>query len=167
MHRLYRLRISAKITLKRLWVQRGLTAALILGLAVAVAMIMVVPLYAEAINFHLLETRLSQVEDGQDRPPFSYLYLYQGSWSGLSEWEAVAPVIEYIDQNAEAILGLSAEEIVHYVQTDAFRLYPNDGSEIKPTGEITSIRYAWLSDVEKHIEIVEGSWPTISDAEPQ
>lgn len=163
MNRLYRWRISAKITLKRLWAQRGLTAALIFGLAVAVSLIMVVPLYADAINFHLLETRLSQAEEGQDRPPFSYLYIYQGAWSGLTEWEAVAPVIDFVDRQAEATLGLPAHELVHFVQTDAFRLRPidQDGGP-----ELTSIRYGWLSGLENHIEIVEGSWPAESTAEP-
>ena len=166
MHRLYRFRTNAKITLKRLWAQRGLTAALVLGLSVAVALIMVVPLFADAINFHLLETRLSQAEEGQDRPPFSYLYLYQGAWSGLSEWESVQPVINYIDNSAVDTLGIPADEIVHYVQTDAFRLFPNDGSETGTGTEITSIRYAWLSNLQNHINIVEGEWPSTADSEP-
>ncbi|MEM7119175.1 MAG: hypothetical protein AAF614_42550 [Chloroflexota bacterium] len=38
-----------------------------LGLARAITLLMVVPLYADATNFFLLETRLSQVEQGQQR----------------------------------------------------------------------------------------------------
>ena len=166
MHRLYRFRINVQITLRRLWAQRGLTAALVLGLAVAVALIMVVPLYADAINFHLLETRLSQAEEGQERPPFSYLYLFQGDWSGAVEWETVAPMIAYVDQFAERTLGLPSETVVHYVQTDSFRLFLNEPDEIRVGNEITSIRFAWMSGLEDHVDLVEGHWPAINDTQP-
>jgi len=38
------------LTFKRLWAQRGLTAATLLGLVIAVALITTVPLYADAVS---------------------------------------------------------------------------------------------------------------------
>ena len=45
----YRVLAIFRITFKRLWAQRSLTLATLLGLVTAVALIMTVPLYADAV----------------------------------------------------------------------------------------------------------------------
>ena len=47
----HRLAAVFTVTLRRLWAQKGLTLATLVGLVVGVALIMAVPLYADAVNF--------------------------------------------------------------------------------------------------------------------
>lgn len=55
---LYRVRAIFAITFKRLWSQPSLTLVTILGLAAAVALIMTIPLYADAVYFRILQEEL-------------------------------------------------------------------------------------------------------------
>ena len=56
---LYRLRAVFTITFKRLWAQRGLTLLTLIGLVTAVALVMTIPLYADAVYFRILQEELS------------------------------------------------------------------------------------------------------------
>ncbi|MCB0009191.1 MAG: hypothetical protein KDE04_22150, partial [Anaerolineales bacterium] len=64
----HRIHTTLIITLKRLWAQRGLTLVTTIGLTAAVAIIMVVPLYADAISFRILEQKLSEASGEESRP---------------------------------------------------------------------------------------------------
>jgi hypothetical protein len=49
---------STYFALKRLWVNRGLVACLLVGLTAAVALSVAVPLYADGVNYNLLNASL-------------------------------------------------------------------------------------------------------------
>ena len=95
MHILRQCAFILGITLKRFRTRPGLTLASVCGLTVAVVLMQVVPLYADAINFRILEERLATLDDKR-RPPWSYIYTYVGNWHGDVEWEAIQPVHEYL-----------------------------------------------------------------------
>ena len=150
------------LTLRRLWAQKGLTAATLVGLTVAITLIMTVPLYADAVNFRILQEQLSSQTERNKRPPFAYLYNYIGAWNGAVEWSAIEPVTAYLrDEGADA-LGLSAETFVWHVETDQYRLEV-DGAKLD------DMRFSTTSNLQDNIDFVAGSWPaaaTPTQSEP-
>ena len=102
----YRLRAIFTITFKRLWAQRSLTLMTLLGLVTAVALIMTVPLYADAVYFRILQEELSANAAQGQRPPFAYLYDYVGSWAGPRQWQDIQAVDPYLTDRASHDLGL-------------------------------------------------------------
>ena len=80
------------VALKRLISQRGLVLAATLGLAAAISLTLSIPLYADAIYYRIFESRVStpQAEEQfNQRPPFSFVFHYNGGWYGNQQWEDV------------------------------------------------------------------------------
>ena len=137
-----------------------MTISIIFGLAISVALMMSVPLYADAVNFRLLQERLSNQTSRNKRPPFAYLYNYVGSWHGPVEQADVEEITDYLMGPAGDVLGLSVLEAVKHFETSEFRLFPADVPRVTDrTFEIDIFRYSYTSELENHIEIVEGNWP--------
>ena len=148
------------ITLKRLRAQLGLSLALLMGLTVAIGLMVTVPTYADAITFSLLEERLAQVEKNRSRPPYTFLYLFIGSWHGPIDWEDAQPITEYIDAQADHTLNLPVEEIVFQVQTDFFKLFPENTQNYSSIAEpLMSANFGYARNLDHHLTIVEGDWP--------
>src|SRR5690606_10686633 len=120
----YRVLAIFRITFKRLWAQRSLTLATLLGLVTAVALIMTVPLYADAVYFHILEQELSSNADRASKPPFTYMYDYIGAWAGPVQWEDIQPIDQYLTSQGARDLGLPQEQLVRHLETGRFRLFP-------------------------------------------
>ena len=140
------------LALKRLWSQKGLTAATLTGLIVGVTLIMTVPLYANAVNFRILEEQLSSQTERNNRPPFAYLYNYIGAWYEPVTWDAVQPITRYLRDEGAQTLGLPPEVFVWHIETNDYRL--SDGP-----AALASMRFGTTSDLQDHIEIVDGIWP--------
>lgn len=138
------------LTFKRLVAQRGLTLATLVGLTVAVALLMTVPLYADAVNFRILQQQLSNQTERNQRPPFAYLYNYVGAWHDPVTWEATVPVGDYLRRDGARTLGLSGQTFVQHIET-------NDYAALDI--ESPPLRFGTTTDLQDHIEIVDGSWP--------
>ncbi|MCB0035622.1 MAG: hypothetical protein KDE51_16430, partial [Anaerolineales bacterium] len=157
---LYRLRAIFMITFKRLWAQRSLTAATLLGLVTAVALIMTVPLYADAVYFRILQEELSTNADRSRKPPFAYMYDYVGSWAGPVQWEDIQSVDSYLLEDGARALGLPAQLTVRHLETDRFRLYPADTTNYaNEAAAFGTFSFATTTYIADHIEIVEGAYP--------
>lgn len=148
-----------RLTFRRLWAQRGLTAATLVGLTVAVTLVMTVPLYADAVNFRILQEELSNQTERNNRPPFAYLYNYIGAWHEPVEWEAVEPVTRYLETGAEQALGLRGEVFVSHFETDIYRLFYDEGA-------FELMRLATTRDLQEHVTVVDGIWPTQASRQP-
>jgi len=59
-----------RVTLKRLRTQPGITLASICGFTVAVILMETVPLYADAVNFRILQEQLATLDEKR-RPPLT------------------------------------------------------------------------------------------------
>jgi putative ABC transport system permease protein len=163
----YRLRAIFTLTFKRLLAQRGLTAATLLGLVTAVALIMTVPLYADAVYFRILEEELSQNADRTNRPPFTYLYDYVGSWAGPLQWEAIQPLDQYLAGQGSRDLGLPRDLLVRHLETERFRLFPADETNYNDGGLAFGVfNFAATTGIADYIEIVEGVFPSPADPSP-
>lgn len=149
-----------RVTLKRLRTHPGTALASICGLTVAVVLMELVPLYADAVNFRILEEQLATLDDTR-RPPWSYIYTYMGNWHGDVEWEAIQPVHDYLRDEAGRTLGLSLDLMVQHVETPAYRLFPTDQTNYSGNDDLGFASLATTTDIEAHIDLVAGALPAV------
>jgi len=175
------------IALRRIWHQRLLMACLLLGLVAAVALSASIPLYADAVQFNLLQTQLADEEnpgpsfDGtvgepvelQDRP-FAFLFRYIGAWHGAVEWGDYGPVNEYLIEQALHRLDLPLALAVRHVRTENFRLYPEERGETGAESPGYARRepliwtsLAFISGLEDHVDLLEGWFPAPAGADDE
>ena len=147
-----------RVALKRLRTQPTITVASICGLTVAVILMEIVPLYADAVNFRILEEQLATLDENR-RPPWSYIYTYIGAWHGDVEWETIQPAHDYLRNDAASTLGLPLDFMVQHVETAAFRLFPTDQTVYSGDDDLGFASLATTTDIEAHIELVEGALP--------
>jgi putative ABC transport system permease protein len=160
------------IAIKRLFSQRGLAVATTVGLIAAVALVMSVPLYADAVYYRMLRAGLFDAPAGgtvsAQRPPFAFMYRYVGSWYKPVEWEKVAPLDQYLTTSSSGALGLPLKELVRHFKTDNFKLFPMDQVAYADIKEpLAWVAFGFVSDLQDHITILEGSFPPVADADPQ
>lgn len=162
------LRIRAIFVLawKRLLAQPLLSLATIIGLTVAVALILTIPVYAESVAFRILSERLVERSDNVNRPPFSYLISYIGSWHDPVNYEDTVDVDHYIRERAADDLGLHATQIVRYFETRNFRLYTADQTAYEEDNMLDFMTFSTADDISNQVEIVEGTYPAPADPSP-
>lgn len=127
------------VAIKRLISQRWLTLAICVGLVAAVALIVSIPLYADAVYYRILvnqlttryETRLiggpsSAAARVRSRPPFAFTFRYTGQIYGALEWEQIRPVDAYFNELAADDLGLPQTILVRHFRTQNMRLFPRN-----------------------------------------
>ncbi|HUV95202.1 MAG TPA: FtsX-like permease family protein [Anaerolineae bacterium] len=158
------------IAAKRLWNNKGLTICAIIGLTCAVALISSVPLYTDTANFRVLKEQLAgrQGDTERTRPPFAFMYRYIGAWHNPIELEKFEPVDEYITNSVAGIVGLPLEQYVRYVKTDNFSLFPlSEAAYIGLRQPLGWVNVAFVSDLQDHIDILEGDTPGEASADSE
>src|SRR5512135_2139042 len=87
------------ITARRLAAQKILALASLSALVISVALVMSVPLYADAIYYRVFKESINKDATRDTgaipRPPFALMFRYVGSFNGSKEWEDVRPVDSY------------------------------------------------------------------------
>ena len=150
---------------KRLLSRRWLAGATALGLVTSVALTMSIPQYADAVYYRVLRGELSEgsPRDVTSRSPFAFEFRYMGytgSPSGPVEWEDVQLVDAYLSGRAGLALGLPQRSLVRHFRTGHFRLFPQEDVAYADTRKpLASASFAFASDLENHITILEGSFP--------
>ena len=91
-----RIRAIFIVAVKRLLAQPLLSLATIVGLTVAVALVLTIPIYSESVAFRILTERLTEGPDRINRPPFSFLFSYIGSWNQPVNWEDIGGLDSFI-----------------------------------------------------------------------
>jgi hypothetical protein len=146
------------LAVKRLWNHRLLMLCLLVGLAVAVALLSSIPLYADAAQHQLLQGELT--EAGTFRPPFSFLWRYVGTWHGDVAWDDYLPGDEYLSQQAADAVGLPLDAAVRHVQTANLRLFPaGDDSGFVADEPLLWTTVGFISGLEQQVQVVEGEFP--------
>lgn len=156
---LFRIRAIFLITIKRLWAQKGLTFVTLIGLTIAVALITTVPLYADAVNFRMLQERLGEQSERRNRPPFAYLYNYIGAWYEPVQWEEMLPVDEYLRGAGLRTIGLPNEEVIRHVETNTYRIFPTDTEEYEEDNALGIVNFGTTTNIENNVEFVNGRFP--------
>src|SRR5574338_127671 len=63
---------------RRLLSHLALMLAIAAGFVVAIALVVSIPVYSEAVGFRILRDELSKTDSGGQRPPFAFMYRYIG-----------------------------------------------------------------------------------------
>ena len=145
----------------------GLVLALVAGFIVAVALVVSIPLYADAVGYRILRTELEPDSEGTRRPPFSFMFSRSAANSNLIQLDQYRNADDYFTQRAARDLGLPVEQYVRYATTDKLRLYPPAGTEGSDQ-ELTFVSVGYASEIESKIDMLEGAFPVPpqSDQEP-
>ncbi len=147
------------VSARRLLHQRGLALSMLVGLVTAVALTVSIPLYADAVSYRILNDRLYN-DPNDPSPPFSFLFRYVGSWNGYIEWEECRDVDEYMQTLAAPMLSLPQDILVRHFKTDRMRLFPtSQASYDNLTEPLAYVSLGFVSDLESHIEVLEGQFP--------
>jgi putative ABC transport system permease protein len=147
------------ISARRLLHQRGLALSMLAGLIAAVALTVSIPIYADSVSYRILNDRLYNDPD-DPAPPFSFLFRYVGSWNGYIEWDETRRVDEYMQSWAAPTVGLPQELLVRHFKTDRMRLFPTSQASYDSVAEpLLYVSLGFISDLEPHIEILEGQFP--------
>lgn len=155
---IYRIRAIFTLTFKRLWAQKGLTTAVILGITAAVALIMVVPLYADAVYLAVLAERID--ENSTRRPPFAYLYDYVGAWYDPVSWETADAATQYLSGVGQRTLGLPVQAFTAHFETDKYKLFPAESSSYDDEAALDYFVLGAATGLADHVEMVDGVFPT-------
>src|SRR5450759_4751003 len=151
--------IDLSFNLKRLWLQRSLVLCLAVGLVVASALAVTVPLYADAVNYNLLNASLSDSTAAtHHRPLFSFIFNYVGSWHiPLTVTQYRLPD-QFMQKQLAGVIALPVQRITRMVLTDNLQLYPN-GNTISRAQRLDLVKLSFLAGVFEQVRLVEGSLP--------
>jgi putative ABC transport system permease protein len=144
---------------RRLWSHMALMLAIAAGFVVAIALVVSIPVYAEAVGYRILRAELSKTDTGETRPPFAFMYRHVGSLSeaiSLSDYDRLD---RYMTGRLSQTLGLPVISEMRYAATDRMPLMPASGSG----DPLVWISVAFASDFESHVDIVDGALPVASD----
>ena len=164
MRQILRIQAIFTLALKRLLAQRLLSAATIIGLTAAAALILTIPIYAESVAFRILTERLGEGPDRVNRPPFSFMFSYIGSWNEPVNWEDITGLDRFLREQGGTQLGLNTTMLVRHLETQNFRLYP--AGETNYRDESRSMDYVSFGTTENiaaQVELVEGRYPAPAD----
>ena len=140
---------------RRLLSRFDLLAAVWAGLALTVAIVVSVPVYAEATGYRILIGALAQENSGDTLPPFSMIYKYGGARDPAVTWEQYRFADQLAGNLPAAGITLPAPPSVRYIATEKLRLGFPDGQG----REINFSRLGFQSEIESHIRLVQGSFP--------
>ncbi|HWQ15098.1 MAG TPA: FtsX-like permease family protein [Roseiflexaceae bacterium] len=147
---------------QRLWSHLALMLAIAAGFTVAIALVVSIPVYAEAVGYRILRDELSRDESGARRPPFAFMYRYLGSQTGVIGVGDYARLDEYLQGPVDRLLGLPVRQRVRYVSSDKLPMLPAGG-----VGDpLIWVNMAFASDFEQHIEVVDGALPQVAAEGP-
>jgi len=159
------------VTTKRLITQRGLALATSLGLVVAIALTMSIPIYADAVYQKILKEEFSPTNPNVTytsiRPPYAFMFRYVGAWNGPAQWDKLKPIDDYLSGPVAGNIGLPSQLIVRYFKSDNFKLFPSTDIVYSDIQEPLSwVNFASASDLEKHITLLEGQFPAVASTSP-
>ena len=163
------LRFWATVTIaaKRLLAQRGLAFATLLGLVAAIALVMSIPLYAEATYYRVLSEGLfsdtPRFRGTTLRPPVAMLFRYIGSFTGPIQWPDLGPVDTYFADGIYRDLKLPPSPTTtgaRMFNTGLFGLFTlADADAINDKPPDYQIGLAALTPMEEHITLLDGAFP--------
>jgi len=151
-----------RIVSRRLWSHLWLMLAIAAGFVVAIALVVAIPVYAEAVGYRVLRDELTKIDTGGTRPPFAFMYRYLGSQHGVISWDKYAKLDTYMHDDLSRQLGLPVLRSVRYVASDKLPLLPSSGAG----APLLWVNLAFASELDQHIDVVDGAFPKPSATGP-
>jgi putative ABC transport system permease protein len=159
---LYRTLSIVRLSFKRLFAQRGLAAATSIGLIVALGLVMSVPLYTDAVYFRILRESLIGEYRSISGTPLSFRFRYVGARDGEVEWENLQAIDSYLSGQAFKTLHLPEYDFTHHYKTEIYQVFL-PGREEEINDWITWVSFSTLSNPERHIQVVQGTFPQVAE----
>lgn len=125
------------------------------GLALAVGQVVAIPVYAEAAGYRILLASLAREENQSPLPPFAMVYRYGGASTPSVTWEQYQLADQLAGNLRASGIVLPAPPSVRFASTEKLRVMFPDGQG----KEVTWLRFGFLSGIDSHIRIVQGSMP--------
>ncbi len=153
-----------KLTLKRLMAQRALSLLAIFGISTATALAMSIPIYADAVYQGVLEEEIqsdfSGIGEMPPRPAFAFLFYDSNSLKQWVPWKRLDLLDQYLSFQVGYELGLPQKSLVRYIKSHVFPMYiTGDENYAKRKQPLTWNNFAFASDFQEHILLLEGSLP--------
>lgn len=157
---------TAGVAFKRLTTQWILSIAATAGLMIASAMVLSIPLYAEATYFRLLREEIlaGRERDLATRPvdyaPLEFLFELKIAGRNSPQWDDVVEVDHFLSNEAPQTIGLPIVSTVRRYRTDGYNIFPPLDPE-KPGSQylLTTANFAWISPMEELVQVVSGRFP--------
>lgn len=159
---LNRFRSIFVIAIKRILSQPWMALASMLGMILAISLTMSVPLYASSVYNRIFLQAVGGRQnpaDVQARPPFSFLFAYDGSSGDNLQWQDIERVDTFLQSQASSSIQLPMRMFSHYYATIPLAIFPTS-VEAFPDNQKPLIwsSIITLSDVEEYIHILEGTF---------
>lgn len=156
------------VALRRLRSQRGLALATMIGLLIAIALTMSIPLYADATLFRLLRENLYQTLPPGARTPLVFYFIFHGSSRNSPQWPDSRPFDDYMSRAGPASLRLPELSVVRNARTDGFKLFPpSDPQQPQTQYMVDWVNISYFEPLEDQINLVEGAFPSPADAQSE
>lgn len=140
---------------RRLWSHLSLGLAVWAGLALAVGMVVAIPVYAEASGYRILLAALAERTVVDPLPPFAMVYRYGGASDPSISWQQYQKANQLIGNLPAAGIDLPAPPSVRFAATEKLRVGFPDGEG----KEVLFARLGFVTGIDRHIQIVEGEPP--------
>src|SRR5262245_47794906 len=125
------------------------------GFTLAVALVVSIPVYAEATGYRMLLATLADQSARDPLPPFSFIYTYGGASTPSVTWAGYQQADRLASNLTAAGIELPAQRIVRYAATEELRMVFADGAG----EEVDWARLAFMSGFQEQIRLVAGAWP--------
>lgn len=132
----------------------GLLLAVWAGFTLAVALVVSIPVYAEAAGYRILQANLAKSDVHDPLPPFSLIYTFGGASDPNLTWAQYERADTIAQPLGNVGIDLPTQRKVRYVATDQLRALLSGTND-----EIWRARIAYASDVESEMQLVDGDWP--------
>ena len=77
------------------------------------------------------------------------------------DWEEIGPVDEFLTGSFARTLDLPQDEMVRFITTDTYPLFPDGEIDLNAGSQITRTRLGVMSNIRDHINLIEGRFPGI------
>ncbi|RPI34151.1 MAG: ABC transporter permease [Chloroflexota bacterium] len=150
-----------RLAFKRLISQRWLALATAMGLTVSVALVMSIPLYADATHFRLLNERVSGQSEPGEKTPLSFLFRFKSPRNGGPQWADLQSADEYMSSQAGNDLGLPTIKMVRLFETDTFKLFPPFDAQRPETKYFLGwVHFSLMDEMADSTHLVTGQLPS-------
>jgi putative ABC transport system permease protein len=157
------------VTVKRLYAERWLALAMLIGLVTAVALTVSIPLYADAIYYRVLTERLSaKTQQEAVRPPLAFHFRRVNRIGRRTQWEDILAADAYLTEAVGPALELPQELVVRFVQGKPYPLYPQGEARYTTRSRsLTRVPFATVSALAHLVTVVDGALPAAASPSPE
>ncbi|MEM7340312.1 MAG: ABC transporter permease [Actinomycetota bacterium] len=149
--------VSALVfAVRRILARPALSALIVLGGTLVVALPTAIPSYAAASTARVLADQ--ELADSTGRPPLAYLFSYSGDRNGPSTWSQLASLDAYLQTDGPQSVGVDLTHRTTSISTRRFTVVapaPAPGA----TAVAEPIALTWLEDLEARVELIDGRLP--------